>query len=174
MEQRVFIADPAEFDDLWTRATTGMRSLQQTAISELVFFDSSIVTTRHYYRFVRDLLRFTESSEDSFAFIGLRPDPFKYFFHHFSKYPAIVFQPSHNEADYCRLLQADPGGSTADALAYNTWSYIVLPLSGGWITYGDDSSEIAAFSSTPEIVEFARKRLARDLLRPNPNFKIID
>jgi len=132
------------------------------------------VTTHHYYRFVRDLLRFTDSSHDPFAFVGLRPDPFNYFFRHFSKYPAIVFQPAHSEADYCRLLQSDPGASPADALAYNTWSYVVLPLSGGWITCGDDSSEIAIFSSTPNVVEFARKRLARDLLRPDSNSMIVD
>ncbi|ASL46815.1 hypothetical protein bAD24_III05455 [Burkholderia sp. AD24] len=174
MEQRIFVENQVEFNDLWTRATAGTRSIKGTPTSDLVYFDSSIVTSHHYYRFVRDLLRFTDSSDDAFAFVGLRPDPFNYFFHHFSKYPAIVFQPAHSEADYCRLLQSDPGGSPADALAYNTRGYVVLPISGGWITYGDESSEIAIFSSTPDVVEFARKRLARDLLRPDPNFRIID
>lgn len=174
MKKRVFIDNFAEFQNLWTRATAGTSSLKETPSDDLVYFDSGIVTTHHYYRFVRDLFQFTDSSEDPFAFVGLRPDPFRYFFYHFSKYPAIVFQPAHSEADYCRLLQSDPGGSPADALAYNTWGYVVLPLSGGWITYGDDSSEIAIFSSTSDVVEFARKRLVRDLLRPDPNFKIID
>jgi hypothetical protein len=64
--------------------------------------------------------------------------------------------------------------SPADALAFNTWAYVVLPSSGDWIAYGDDSKEIAVFSGAPEVNEFARAALARDIVRPAPGFKIID
>lgn len=174
MNERIFLDNTSEFNTLWTKAKAGTRLLASVAAADLVYFDSAIVTTHHYYRFVRDLLRFTDSSTDSFVFVGLRPDPFGYFFRHFSKYPAIIFRPSHTELDYCTLLQSDPGGSPADALAYNTRGYVVLPTAGDWITFGDDSSEIAVFSGTPEVVAFARDRLSRDMVLPHEDFKIVD
>jgi hypothetical protein len=174
MRKQIFIDAPAEFHDLWVRATAGVRVLQRAPQHELVYFDSAIVTTRHFYQFVKDLFRFANATADSFAFVGLRPDPVEYFFNHFSKFPAIIFQPTDSEADYCTMLQADPGGSPADALAFNTWAYVVLPSSGDWIAYGDDSKEIAVFSGAPEVNEFARAALARDIVRPAPGFKIID
>ena len=56
----------------------------------------------------------------------------------------------------------------------NTWAYVVLPSSGDWIAYGDDSKEIAVFSGAPEVNEFARATLARDIVQPAADFKIID
>lgn len=174
MRNQIFVDDPTEFHELRVRATAGVRMLQCAPQNEIVYFDSAIVTTHHFYKFVRDLFRFTNGTADSFAFVGLRPDPVGYFFHHFSKFPAIIFQPTDSETDYCTMLQADPGGSPADALAFNTWAYVVLPSSGDWIAYGDDSKEIAVFSGAPEVNEFARTTLARDIVRPAPDFKIID
>jgi hypothetical protein len=174
MRKQIFVDNPIEFHDLWVRATDGVRVLQRAAQHEVVHFQSAIVTTRHFYQFVRGLFRFTNATADSFAFVGVRPDPVGYFFNHFSKFPAIIFQPTDSEADYCTMLQADPGGSPADALAFNTWAYVVLPSSGDWIAYGDDSKEIAVFSGAPEVNEFARATLARDIVQPAADFKIID
>jgi hypothetical protein len=106
MRKQIFIDAPAEFHDLWVRATAGVRVLQLAPQHELVYFDSAIVTTRHFYQFVKDLFRFANATADSFAFVGLRPDPVGYFFNHFSKFPAIIFQPTDSEADYCKLIQA--------------------------------------------------------------------
>src|SRR6266702_1254365 len=174
MEKRIFVDNPAEFHDLWTRATAGVRLLKHAPQDKVVYFDSSIVTTRHFYQFVRALLNFTNADTDNFAFVGLRPDPVGYFFNHFARFPAIIFQPTDNEADYCAMLQADPGGSPADALAFNTWAYVILPRSGQWIAYGDDSKEVAAFVGTAEANEFARATLIRDIVRPGADFKIVD
>jgi hypothetical protein len=174
MDRQIFVENPTEFHELWSRATAGVRLLEHTHRDEVVYFDSAIVTTHHFYRFVRALLNLTHANTDSFAFVGLRPDPVGYFFNHFSKFPAIIFQPTDKEADYCAMLQADPGGSPADALAFNTWAYVILPRSRQWITYGDDSKEIAAFLGTAEANEFARTTLARDIVRPEANFKIVD
>lgn len=57
---------------------------------------------------------------------------------------------------------------------FNTWAYMMLPSSGDWIAYGDDSKEIAVFSGVPEVNEFARATLARDIVQPAADFKIID
>jgi hypothetical protein len=174
MRKQTFVDNPTEFHDLWVRAIDGVRALQRASQHEIVYFDSAIVTTRHFFKFVRDLFRFTNATADSFAFVGLRPDPLGYFFNHFPKFPAIIFQPTDSEADYCTMLQADPGGSPADALAFNTWAYVVLPSSGDWIAYGDDSKEIAVFFGAPEVNEWARTTLARDIVRPVADIKIID
>lgn len=117
MRKQIFVDDPAEFQELRVRATAGLRMLQFTSQNEIVYFDSAIVTTHHFFEFVNDLFCFTNATADSFAFIGLSPDPLGYFFNHFSKFPAIIFQSTDSEADYCAMLQADPGGSPADALA---------------------------------------------------------
>lgn len=174
MEKQIFVGEPAEFHDLWVRATAGVRRLKQTPEDKVVYFNSAIVTTRHFCQFVRALLNFTSQNTDNFAFVRLHPEPVGYFFHHFSRCPAIIFQPTDNEADYCGMLQADPGGSPADALAFNAWAYIVLPRSGNWIAYGDDSKEVAAFVGNAEANEFARATLARDIVRPGVDFKIVD
>ncbi|MFM0174016.1 hypothetical protein [Paraburkholderia sediminicola] len=174
MEKRIFVDNPAEFHDLWARATAGVQLLKHAPQDKVVYFDSAIVTTSHFYQFVRALLSFTNADTDNFAFVGLRPDPVGYFFNHFSRFPAIIFQPTDNEADYCAMLQADPGGSPADALAFNTWAYVILPRSGQWIAYGDDSKEVAAFVGTAEANEFARATLTRDIVRPGADFKIVD
>jgi hypothetical protein len=109
MRKQIFIDAPAEFHDLWVRATAGVRVLQLAPQHELVYFDSAIVTTRHFYQFVKDLFRFASVDADSFAFVGLRPDPVGYFFNHFSKFPAIIFQRQivkPTTARCCKLIQA--------------------------------------------------------------------
>lgn len=173
MEKRIFVDNPAEFQDLWARATAGVRLLKHAPQDNVVYLASSIVMTRHFYQFVRALLGFTNQDTDDFAFVGLRPDPVGYFFNHYSRFPAIIFQPTDNEADYCAMLQADPGGSPADALAFNTGAYAILPRSGQWLAYGDDSKEVAAFLGTAEANAFARTTLSGDIVRPGVDFKIV-
>lgn len=174
MDKKIFVDDPAVFQNLSERAAAGLRLIRRAPQDQLVFFDSAIVTTHHFFRVIRALQVSTKEEKDTFAFVGLRPDPVGYFFKHFSRFPAIVFRPADNEADYRTMLQTDPGGSPADALAFNTWAYAVFPQSGQWIAYGDDAKEVAAFSGTAEANAFVRTKLGRDVVHPASDFKLID
>jgi hypothetical protein len=52
MEKRIFVDNPAEFQDLWARATAGVRLLKHAPQDNVVYLASSIVTTRHFYQFL--------------------------------------------------------------------------------------------------------------------------
>jgi hypothetical protein len=106
--------------------------------------------------------------------VSLKPDPLNYFHHHFSKYPAVVFRPEHDVRDFVDSLNADPGGSPADAISNNSERYVVLPLPGDWIIYADLKQELAAMSGPTDIIDFARKHYPFNVFESNPGFTISD
>ncbi|CAG4893547.1 hypothetical protein [Paraburkholderia gardini] len=174
-EQCVFVESSTEFDRLWERSVVGVHALVLPVPDRAVlYFDSAIVATRRFFQFVRALQDYIGANRYSFAFVALRPDPFAYFHDNFDKYPAIVFGSDHNESEYVSALAADPGGSPADALAFNAERYVVFPDGDDWFVYADEAKETAALSGSRGLVAFAREYLAGDVLQPSPAFKLVD
>ncbi|ACD19409.1 hypothetical protein [Paraburkholderia phytofirmans] len=173
MSKSEYLTDRQSFDRLRKRAAAGLKMVTTAVASNAaIFFDSSDICTFRYHKFLRALL--SERGEAEFAALVLRPDPEAYFFHHFSKFSALIFRPDHSDEDFVVSLNSDPGGSLADAFDANSERYIVFPLSGEWAIYADRDQELAAMAGPPEVLEFARQHYPFEVHKTNPGFVISD
>ncbi|MFM0553244.1 hypothetical protein P0D69_20035 [Paraburkholderia sediminicola] len=171
MSKSEYLTDHKVFTRLWKQAAEGRKSVAAAIQSDTaLYFDSSDICTFRYHEFVRSLL--SERREVEFAALVLRPAPETYFYHHFAKYPAFIFRPEHSDQDFVASLNADPGGSLADAFDANSEEYVVFPLSGEWAIYADRKQELAAMAGPRDVLEFARRRYPFAVFEKNPGFAI--
>ena len=82
--------------------------------------------------------RLTKAMGNEHLFLAvLDPDPETYYYAHFKKYPVFKFGLTDSEGSYLRAIDEDPGGSPADAIAYNSAVVLVYPDDFDWVLYGD-------------------------------------
>jgi hypothetical protein len=152
MSKSEYLKDSELFDRLRKQSDKGMRLVANAVRSgTALYFDSSDICT-----------------------LVLRPAPDDYFYRHFGKFPALVFLPEHSDRDFVASLNADPGGSLADAFDANSERYAVFPLSGEWMIYADRKQELAAMAGPPDVLEFARSHYPFSVFEENPGFAIED
>lgn len=149
-----FIHEQSEFMPLWQRARKNLDLLRTIPLDGLLFFDSIDLQTQKLFELIRYLLALKASSD--FAMLVMKPDPFNYFHFHFGKYPGFIQQASHTDDDFFEFLLKDPGDSPADALGVNSEHYVVMPLPGDWIVFGDRSWGRGVLYGPPDIMECAR------------------
>lgn len=149
-----FIQERSEFMPLWERATVGVDRLRERSSTELLYFDSVDLQTQKFFELIRYLLAMKGATD--FATLVLKPDPFSYFNVHFGKFPGFVHRAQDTDDEFFEFLLKDPGGSLADSLGTNSEQYVVLPLPGDWIAFGDRSWGIGVFDGPPDIMEHAR------------------
>lgn len=82
-----------------------------------------------------------------------------YFFANFKKYPAFRL-PVTGLDMFHQLLFADPGGSSADAIAYNCDRFFVIPDKQRWLIYADRPEEKMVVASCHDV--------SPDTFRPPP------
>lgn len=139
------IKDRYTFQELHRKAKRCVEILwSNSREQEKLFFEDSDCFRGGFFSFLARLAILAGGK--SFYFIAVKPDPIGYFFASFNKYPAFVLSAAHAEKDYLRLLNEDPGGSPADALAHNSERYILYSKDGSWFIYGDRVSELAVLS----------------------------
>jgi hypothetical protein len=149
-----YIYDLPHFTALWVRASEGVRRLQNVRPDDLLYFDPFDIATPRFFEFIRTLL--TLKGTTDFATVILKPNPFKYFHHHFGKYPGFIHGRVNTYVEFFDFMMQDPGGSLADALGVNHEHYVLLPIHGDWIAFGDRSWEVGVFYGPPDIMECAR------------------
>lgn len=132
-----FIHERREFMPLWERATAGVRMLRDRLPTELLYFDTIDLQTQKFFELIQTLLVFKGATD--FATLVLKPDPFNYFNFHFGKYPGFIHQAGNTDDEFFEFLLKDPGGSLADSLGANSEHYVVMPVPGEWIVFGDRS-----------------------------------
>lgn len=155
MSRLDFIHEHSEFMPLWERATAGFHMLRCIPLTDLLYFDSIDLQTQKFYELIRHLL--TVDGSHDFATLVLKPDPFSYFHFHFGKYPGFIHRAEHTDDEFFEFLLKDPGDSLADALGVNSEYYVVMPMTGDWIAFGDRSWGTGVFYGPPDIMECARK-----------------
>jgi hypothetical protein len=149
-----FISERSECLLLWERATTGVQMLRDRLPTELLYFDTIDLQTQKFFELVQKLLA-VEGVTD-FATLVLKPDPFDYFNFHFGKYPGFIHRTENTDDEFFEFLLKDPGDSLADSLGTNSEHYVVMPLSGKWIAFGDRSWATGVLYGPPEIMECAK------------------
>lgn len=169
MENLDYICDLAQFTPLWKRATAGVQSLVHRRRDELLYFDPIDIATQKFFDLFQRLLAYENGTD--FATLILKPDPFTYFHHHFGKYPGFVHGTNNTDTEFFKLMMRDPGGSLADALGVNHEHYVVLPITGNWIAFGDRSWDTGVFYGPPDLMECARNFYPY-FLSPPKGFKI--
>lgn len=101
--------------------------------------------------FACDADRLTATAGDaSFTFAVLRPDPAKYYYANFGKFPVLRFAPGSAAASYIAAVNEDPGGSPADAIVHSSEVVVVYPASVRWAIYADRNMEIGIVASMDE------------------------
>ncbi|MGF6898985.1 hypothetical protein [Paraburkholderia sp. GAS348] len=149
-----FIHDRETFTPLWERASAGVRMLREKPSTDLLYFDSIDLQTQKFFELIRHLVALKGASD--FATLVLKPDPFSYFNFHFGKYPGFIHRANNTDDEFFQFLLEDPGGSLADSFGTNSEHYVVLPLPGDWIIFGDRSWGTGVFYGPADIMECAR------------------
>ncbi|HEX8170567.1 MAG TPA: hypothetical protein VF824_08505 [Thermoanaerobaculia bacterium] len=114
--------------------------------------------------FFGDAQRLTRrAGDDSFTFAVLRPDPDSYYHAHFGKFPMLRFSDADPAHRYIEELHRDPGGSPADAIAFNSEVVLLYPPSRRWAMYGDRNLEIAVVAVMDEEIEAGIRQTTHSL-----------
>lgn len=164
-----FIHERTEFIPLWERATASVQMLANRPSTDLLYFDSIDIQTQKFFELIRHLLAVKGASD--FATLVIKPDPFSYFNFHFGKYPGFIHRAVNTDDDFFQFLLKDPGGSLADSLGSNSEQYVILPLPGDWIFFGDRSWGTGVFYGSKDVMECARD-FYPFFIAPPTSFKI--
>ena len=160
-----FISDSATFLPLCERATAGVRMLRDRSSTELLYFDTIDLQTKNFFELIQTLLALKGTTD--FATLVLKPDPFDYFNFHFVKYPGFMHRAENTDEEFFEFLLEDPGGSLADSLGTNSERYVVMPVPGEWIAFGDRSWGTGVLYGPPDIIECARSFYPFFIAPPN-------
>jgi hypothetical protein len=136
-----WIIDNEEFERILRDAKEcAVYDNNQQVIAELerLTFDCVEFHTRHFFEFLCKLMEWSKDSH--FRYIVLEPDPFSYYFTHFSKYPLFEISIDDSDEAYINALNEDPGGSPADAVGTNWFRYVILPPSKKWFIHGQQDA----------------------------------
>ncbi|ANB77277.1 hypothetical protein AYM40_34885 [Paraburkholderia phytofirmans OLGA172] len=155
MSQLDYIYDLTEFTPLWDRANAGVRLLANVPREKLLYFDPFDIVTPRLFGLVQTLLAIKGTTD--FATVILKPDPFKYFHYHFGKYPGFVYGRDNTYVEFFDLMMQDPGDSPADALGVNYDHFVIMPMEGDWIAFGDHPWDTGVSYGPPDIMACARK-----------------
>lgn len=130
-----WLTDDHEFEAarLEAMACVFVDSRRESTTLELAEFDDAIICGAPF----GDLLfrMMTRSGDMTFTYLVLRPDPIHYFFRHFRKFSALVFNTDDCANTYWDGLNTDPGGSPADAVGTNWYECAILPKSRAWFVH---------------------------------------
>ena len=160
-----FIRERREFMPLWERATAEVRMLRDRSSTELLYFDTIDLQTQKFFELIQELLALRGATE--FATLVLKPDPFDYFNFHFGKYPGFRHRAENTDDEFFEFLLEDPGGSPADSLGSNSEHYVVVPVPGDWIAFGDRSWGTGVLYGPTDIMECARSFYPYFIAPPN-------
>jgi len=106
-------------------------------------FDATVAD--QFWPALRGLMRASVDEHCSLAVLD--PDPFNYFFVQFKKYGARRFEFGNTAEDYYDALSAEPNGSPADALLYNSEVIVWVPDSLRWAVWGERSLGVAVIAA---------------------------
>lgn len=96
-----------------------------------VRFDSVVISTLGFYRFIQELK--TMSNENSIWLLVDEPDPETYFYRHFGRFPLADVGRIVSASEYISVLNRDPGDSPADAISINWFRMYIVPDSERWL-----------------------------------------
>lgn len=154
MSRLDYIYDLSGFIPLWDRATTAVRSLAEVPRDDLLYFDPIDIATPRFFELIQTLLAAKGTTD--LATLILKPDPFEYFHHHFGKYPGFIHGRDNTYFEFFDFMMQDPGDSPSDALGINHEHYVLLPVVGDWIAFGDRSWDVGVLYGPPDIMECAK------------------
>jgi hypothetical protein len=85
-------------------------------------FDFEVLFSQEFFRAIKSQL---SSAVGYFLLVVTDPDPYSYFWENFNWLPVIRIDYQLEFKEYIRLLNADPGGSPADAIIHNSNQVVV-------------------------------------------------
>jgi hypothetical protein len=135
-----FERETQAIDRLLDRSATLPDQVFRRRASAFHVIDLDQVWSEDFFRYAQRLT--TRAGDLSFTFAVLRPDPDNYYHANFGKFPLLRFTDVDPVQCFIDELHEDPGGSAADAIAYNSEAILVYPASERWAIYGDREMEI--------------------------------
>lgn len=90
------------------------------------------------------LQRLANKSEDDFILVGvIDPHPVNYFYKEFRCFNWIKVSTALTNDEYWSRLESGPEDSEADAILYNSFTVVWIPLSGKWARGDRDGTVFA-------------------------------
>lgn len=110
-----------------------------------LFFENGIEDTEPIYKYLIEFVK--DIGDHSLTFFTITPDPESYFYKNFRKYSAATFSINEEYESFINFLKKDPGGSPADALAFNSEVSVLYSesLTWGLITSKDTEMGVIGF-----------------------------
>lgn len=115
--------------------------LKNSSAWDIFYFDYSDIFWSNFPSFLTFLA--LQNNDQKIYFYALEPNPKRYFYQNFKKYPLIEFNRKRIEKEYFSAINQDPGGSSADALACHSEKILIFPPSINWYVYGQYDIELA-------------------------------
>ena len=135
-----FDSEMRKIDELVDRNATLPEQVFRPKASAFYVIDFDQLWSEEFFS---DTQRLTVKAGDTvFTFAVLNPDPDSYYYAAFGKFPFLRFTNRDAADSYVTALHDDPGGSPADAIAYNSDVIVIYPRSQRWVIYGDRNLEI--------------------------------
>ena len=129
----------------------------QSSYRDFQFVEFEITMADYFWPVLRNLMRASE--DERLSLVVLEPDPVHYFCAHFGRYGALRFDLRNTSDDYYDALAAEPEGSPADALLYNSRVVVWVPDSMQWAIWGERHAGVAVIAARRELGATLRQRL---------------
>lgn len=153
-----FIVDMEEYRDFERRSARLFRQnesllqwSQPVGRKRILPLESDLIMQRTFLEKLQTMVAATHCSHWYLAVV--EPDPEDYFFHHFGKYPVLRISASDEPDAILSALHEDPGGSPADAMAYNSRILWIFPADESWAIYVDRDRELASLALDERLTE---------------------
>lgn len=126
----------------------------QNKLNYVLFSDFDTLFTKMFFDGFIKYLRKTEQYE--FLYYVADPDPENYFFFHFGFYNVLKGNVDLNYELFQSRINADPGGSSADAIIHNTNLVSIFSNDQSCVIFGDRENEISVigFTNKKELSDF--------------------
>jgi hypothetical protein len=133
--------------------------------SNFVFIDFDDI---FFEIFFHGIISYLKGIGENVMFLAvIEPDPVDYFYRHFKKYPVLELCVSDTLDSYESATQEDPGGSPADAIAFNSTVLVLYSDSMKWAIYADRDFGLG-------VVAFTNKQLMQDFVALYGKDRIFD
>ncbi|GEM_PF-3259273 len=120
-----------------------------------ILFDFETVFSEDLFSVIKGLMERTTT--EIFYLLVAEPNPFSYFFKSFNRLPVISISRDLSFKEYIAALNADPGGSPADALIFNSSILYIVSEDLDIIYFFDRKNEIGiGYFSERSTYEYAR------------------
>ncbi len=147
-EESLYLAGKRAVESLMATGRTFPEWIFSAPLTHYTFFIFDAIFSEEFFENLGDFL--LELGGIGFTVFTLVPDPERYFFRHFGRYPMVTVLLNSSSEQYMASMFADPGGGSADAIGHNSSELLIYGGELSWCIYGNRDHEVAIFTAADQ------------------------